>query len=315
MSSVSQFRCKFAPVKRIINILPLLFAAVPVTAAQVDNDTISDNVVRPRLAHDILAEEQRESESALLVELPMGRSMRSQLDMAPSYAYTSPWAHGAGPGYWRLHEGFNAEVGFSVTGAFGKGSPKGAGFGEHIAAAYAMPFGRDKRWIGALGVYADRLDWGGYNRTEAGVSGMLGYHVNDWMDLYVYGSYNFIAGQDSGPNPYAYAYGPWGYSPYGYGGYGAWGYGGYGYGPYACGYGPYGYDPYGNLRARVGAAAQFKLGEHGHMTIAFEYRDYDNRTNVWPVAAPPVSAPNNAPFGVNDSPNSAGRGGNARSLR
>lgn len=294
--------------KRVANILLASFAIVPAAMAQ-------DSLACPRLTHDILAEEQRENESTLLVDLPIGRSMRSQLDMAPSYAYTSPWNHGAGPGYWRLHEGFNAEVGFSVTGAFGKGSPSGAGFGEHIAAAYAMPFGRDKRWIGALGVTADRLDWGGYNRTEAGVSGMLGYHVNDWLDLYVYGSYNFIAGQDGGSNPYAYAYGPWGYSPYGYGGYGCWGYGGYGYGPYGYGCGPYGYDPYANLRGRVGAAADFKLGEKGHLTIAFEYRDYDNRGAGWPNGGLPAPPKFNAPYGANDGYNSAGRGYNSRSNR
>lgn len=308
MPSVSQIRRIFAPMKRIANILLAAFAIAPAAMAQED-------VECPRLAHDILVDEQRERDAEVLVDLPMGRSVRSQLDMAPSYAFASPWAHGAGPGYWRLHEGFNAEVGFSVSGAFGKGSPKGAGFGEHIAAAYAMPFGKDKRWIGAFGVYADRLDWGGYNRTEAGISGMLGYHVNDWCDLYVYGSYNFVPGTDNGgPNPYAYAYGPWGYSPWGYGGYCGWGYGGYGhYGPY--GYGPYGYDAYNNLRGRVGAAAQFKLGENSHLTVAFEYSNYDRGKGMWPVAAPPQPAPQNQPFGVYDSPETSGRGSNVRRMR
>ena len=59
-----------------------------------------------------------------------------------------PWADGRYP--WVLHEGFNAEVGMSVSASFGKNRRKGVGFGEHLALAYAMPFGKDKRWIGAV---------------------------------------------------------------------------------------------------------------------------------------------------------------------
>lgn len=265
---------------------------------------------RPRLTHEILAEEQRRSEAERTVAvLPMG-SRLSRLDMESPFYYHCPWTLG-GSSMMPLHEGLNVEMGFSVSSSLGSNRIKGAGFGEHIAAAYAVPFGTKSRWMGAFGVYADRLDWGGYGRTEAGVSGLIGYRVNDWCNLYVYGQYNFVPGRDSGPNPYLYsaAYSPFGYGPYGYGyGY-PMGYG-YGYDPVCYGYGsPYG--PYANLKGRIGAAAEFKIGESGHLTISVEHSVYDNG-NMWPVAPPPMVEPFDAPFTVGDAPNSSSRGSNRR---
>lgn len=269
---------------------------------------------RPRLTYEILAEEQRRSEAERTVAiLPMG-SRLSRLDMETPFYYHNPWTLG-GPSTMALHEGLNVEVGFSVSSSLGSNRMKGAGFGEHIAAAYAMPFDTKSRWMGAFGVYADRLDWGGYNRTEAGISGLIGYRVNDWCNLYVYGQYNFVPGRDSGPNPYAYSYAscsPFGYGyPYRYG---------YGY-PYGCGYGyPYGYGydpycspygPYANLKGRIGAAAEFKIGESGHLTISVEHSVYDNG-NMWPVAPPPMVEAYDVPFSASDAPNSMSRGGNRR---
>lgn len=240
-----------------------------------------------------------------------------------------------------LHEGLNVEVGFSVSAGLGKNRVKGAGFGEHIAAVYAMPFSKDKRWWGSFGVYGDRLDWGSYNRVEGGIEGMLGYRVNDRINLYVYGAYNFIPGRENGLNPYfgslPYGYCPYGYSagclPYGYGGYAyspyGYGYGGYGPCGYGYGgYGPYGYGPYGNLRGRIGAAAEFKIGESGHLVISVEHSSYDGR-GPWggsPLPVPPqgVGSPGNKgarPFNISDNPSvssrqidgrNEGRGSNAR---
>lgn len=252
---------------------------------------------RPRLSHEILDDERRDEEAARLVDLPLGSSPLSRLDMAPAFGFYSPWALGS-PTAWTLHEGFNAEVGFSVSASFGKNRIKGVGFGEHLAAAYAMPFGKDKRWIGAIGVYADRLDWGSYNRMEAGIAGILGYNVNDWCNLYVYGAYNFVPGFDSGPNPYAsrFAFGP-------YGCYG-------GYSPYGCYGGPF--DPYANLRGRIGAAAEFKVGRAASITVAFEHDFYDTNCSPLPVVPPPTADQQKKPFNVYDPQNSTGRGGNGR---
>lgn len=320
--------------KRISHILLASFAAVLPAAAQVSvsqpDSTEASGVVelttaveelteeemdaadqnRTRLTYEILAEDQRRSEAERTVAvLPMG-SRLSRLDMESPFIYHCPWSLGA-PSMMALHEGLNVEVGFSVSAS---NRMKGAGLGEHIAAAYALPFGKDRRWMGAFGIYADRLDWGGYNRTEAGFSGVLGYRVNDWCNLYVYGSYNFVPGRDNGYSPYAYNYAS-AYGPYGYG-YHPYGFGGYGYSPFGY-YDPYGYcDPYGygayaNLRGRIGAAAEFKIGDSGHFTISVEHTVYDNGSR-WPVALPPAPEVNNKPFAIGDGANSASRRYNRR---
>lgn len=306
LRTLSGFLRTFALVKKKLYIALLLAAFTTVASAQTEamqtavetvhatEQAVSDSVVRPKLTRELLDDARREDEAAYLVDLPLGRSPLADIDRMPTCTFFSPWSYG-GPTTWRLHEGFNAEVGFSVSGSFGKNRIKGAGFGEHFAAAYAMPFGKDKRWIGAVGLYADRLDWGSYHRTEAGIAGVLGYNVNDWCNLYVYGAYNFVPGVDNGPNPYALRYPYWG-------GLGYMGYGGYG-----CGY-PF--DPYANLRGRIGGAAEFKVGNAATITVAFEHDFYDKGPSL-PVV-PPQPDNHNKPFGVTDSPNSAGGGGNWR---
>lgn len=262
--------------KRTPHLLFLLFATVPLGAA-----AQTDSTATTKLTHELLAEARRDSAAVRLIDLPLGASPLSRQDMMPAGAFYGPWSVG-GPFAWRLHEGFNAEVGFSVSAGLGKRAPKGVGFGEHVAAAYAMPFGKDKRWIGAIGVYADRLDWGTYHRTEAGVAGILGYNVNDWCNLYLYGTYNAIPGRDSGPNPYALRYGH---------GHGLWGYG--------MGYG-YPFDPYANLRGRIGAAAEFKVAPNASISIGFEHDFYDSPSPV-PVVAPPKPQSAGRPFSLSDT--------------
>ena len=165
-------------------------------SAQEPVSAVADSVRRrPLLTHEILA----------------AADTLQNADTGTTIAL--PWSDGRYP--WVLHEGFNAEVGMSVSASFGKNRRKGAGFGEHLAMAYAMPFGKDKRWVGAVGVYAARRDWGSWNQTEAGIAGLLGYRAADWCNLYVYGAYNFVpGGQHYGRYPYEGWYGccggPWG---------------------------------------------------------------------------------------------------------
>lgn len=275
---MSQIRRIFAVVKRVCSILALAVGSLLPSMAQ-------DSIAAPRLSREILEEARRDSAATRIIDLPLAASPYSRIDMMPAMAFYSPWAYG-GPAAWSLHEGFNASVGFSVTAGIGKHRPKGAGFGEHFAAAYAMPFGKDKRWIGAVGLYADRLDWGNFHRVEAGLAGIIGYNVNDWCNLYVYGAYNFVPGSDRGPNPYALRY------PYG----GMMGYG-------------HPFDPYDNLRGRIGAAAEFKIGSAASITVAFE-RDFYDTPNMLPCVPPPIPDNTPRPFTPGDTPNSTGRGGN-----
>lgn len=202
---------------------------------------------RPLLTHEILA-----AAAADTTALP-DEACDVALPLDPARA---PWA---------LHEGLNAEVGMSVSASFGKNRRKGVGFGEYLTLAYAKPFGKDKRWMGAAGLYVSRADWGRWHQTEAGIAGMLGYRVNDWCNLYAYGAFNLAPGGQYG-------------GCYPYGGYcggvgGLWG-----------GWDAYPYDPYARLRGKVGAAVEFKVGRNVAIGVAFEHGFYeDNRLPVPPA--------------------------------
>ena len=222
------------------------FAVLP-ARGQDSNGGEADNVrPRPLLARDSLRASQ--SDSCDVVSSSDGCLMPGAL----------PWLPGAYGS--QFHEGFNAEVGLSVSASFGKHRRKGAGFGEHFAAAYAMPFSKDRRWMGAVGLYIDRMDWGNYHSTEAGIAGMLGYRVNDWCSLFLYGSYQFLPSQYS--CGYAQPSSLW------YDG--------------SCGWWGVPYDDfYGRLKGRIGAAAQFRLGNAAAITVAVEQEFRDNSCGVF----------------------------------
>ena len=59
-----------------------------------------------------------------------------------------------------------------------------------MALTYALPL--NKHWSLAAGLYADHLNWDGNNMTNAGVSALLSYQVNEKLCLYAYGEKNFF---------------------------------------------------------------------------------------------------------------------------
>lgn len=99
------------------------------------------------------------------------------------------------PGYapWVLHEGFNAQFGLSVSGAWGRHAPKGAGFGEQAAFAYVLPVG--KNGLLAAGATAANLDWGGRKYTDVGLSALYAHDIGERLTLYAFLSKR-IAGQN-----------------------------------------------------------------------------------------------------------------------
>ncbi len=86
---------------------------------------------------------------------------------------------------WQLHEGFNAQLGMSVTAGFGKHSPRGVGFGSNAAFVYAYPLG--SRLSVAGGVRMQTLDWGGWKMRNASVFGVAAYKVNENVNVYAFG--------------------------------------------------------------------------------------------------------------------------------
>lgn len=86
---------------------------------------------------------------------------------------------------WRLHQGLNMNVGASVFASFGKGAPKGAGFGQDVSLMYAMPLTGKLSF--AVGGWLSNAYWAHDRYTDAGLSAVLGYKFDEHWEAYVYG--------------------------------------------------------------------------------------------------------------------------------
>lgn len=153
-------------------------------------------------------------------------------------APASPYYGGFGDYGWRLHEGFNAQFGMSITAGLGKHAPRGVGFGQTAAFAYVAPL--TKKLSIAAGVFATNFDWGSYRRTNVGIGGVLAYEVNERINLYVFGEKSFL------PRTTARRGGL--------------------FGPF-----PLMLD---TPSSRIGAAAEFKIGKNAMIGISVEHRTY-----------------------------------------
>ena len=164
------------------------------------------------------------------------------------YAWTpylpTSWMHGVGlDGWggglygvgWRLHEGFNAQLGLSTSFGVGRNRMKGVGFGQSAAFAYALPIG--KRWSVAASLYAHNMDWGNYHLRDVGVGAVAAFRATERINLYGYVTHSFVQPdwQRAG-----------------------------------CLYSPF----MDYVRTRVGAMAEFKIGENAFFGISFEHARY-----------------------------------------
>ena len=105
----------------------------------------------------------------------------------------SRWPIGYGlMGYhnWDLHKGMNLSLGASVFTGFGKYAPSGTGFAQNASGMYAWPI--TDRLSFAAGVYLLNATWGGLNLRDTGVSGVLGYRLNERWEGYLYGQKSLI---------------------------------------------------------------------------------------------------------------------------
>lgn len=185
--------------------------------------------------------------------LPLaGQVAQDALDVCPPLALSlgNPWGLG---GYglgglspytgafdgatWRLHEGFNAQFGLSVSAGIGRHAMKGVGFGQNAAFAYVTRL-TPKLSI-AAGLFATNLDWGSWRRTDVGIGGVAAYEVNDKVNLYVYGQKSFM--------PQAHDF-------------------------------KFRRDPFPlfleQQRDRIGAAAEFKIGQNTMIGVSVERSSY-----------------------------------------
>ncbi len=127
-----------------------------------------------------------------------GGTLRLPADTAffPRLYYPIPYYMGD----WQLHSGLNAQLGTSVTVGFGKHSPRGAGIGTHAAFLYAVPFGQ--RFSVAAGVGTETLDWGRMKIRNAELMGVAAYKVNDFVNVYAYGSKSLLDESQCRMSPY-----------------------------------------------------------------------------------------------------------------
>ena len=154
------------------------------------------------------------------------------LMVAPGLDGCNPWLFGTYAPSWQLHEGFNAQLSMSVMAGFGKHAPKGVGFGQSGTFAYALPIG--KHFSVAAGVYAQNFDWGPWHRTDVGIAAAFGYHINERISFYAYATKSFLPKTTPQPS-FGIPYYDWA------------------------------------LRDRIGAMAEFKVGQNATIGVSVEY--------------------------------------------
>lgn len=164
------------------------------------------------------------------------------LPLQPAFDMTFPVSPLMGMGWWPLHQGLNAQVELSLSTGFGHNRLHGVGFGQSTALAYAVPL--SERFSVAAGLYAMHMDWDGISRTQGGVAAALCYRLTDRVNLYAYGSKAFTPDTSLLRYPLYHAntlYAPW---------------------------------PYVIPRERIGAMAEFKIGETATIAVSVEHHKY-----------------------------------------
>lgn len=217
----------------------LLLLLLPLqAAAQTDSEAMKREFGDPFMQADSLAADSltRQTSSATpKLCLPLSPCAAPLFPTSPwGYAWL-PDAWGLSP--WPLHEGMNAQFGMSLSVGLGKHAPKGVGFGQSAALAYVLPL--NNRWSLAAGVYARNMDWGGWHTTDGGVTGIIGYRLSEVVSLYAYGSKSFLPTDRS--FRFRHALAP-----------------------------TYLFEP----KERLGAAAEFKLGEKAVIGVSVEHNKY-----------------------------------------
>lgn len=207
----------------------------------------ADDLIMPhREWNDAFIEQQRAiyRDSLMRDSLSLAGQKANELDLPWNAPVNTFGGYGMGSyGYddfgWRLHEGFNAQFGMSVSAGWGKHAPRGVGFGQNAAFAYVRPI-TNKLSI-AVGLTANNFKWGGWQRTDVGIGGVLAYKVNDNINLYAYGQKSFLP-RDKG------LFGRFRTEPF----------------PFF----------FAQPDSRIGAAAEFKIGNNTMIGISVERREY-----------------------------------------
>jgi hypothetical protein len=112
-----------------------------------------------------------------------------QLNLPELNSYTAspmimPTGYWGGYDIWNLHPGLNASFGMSVTVGLGKHSYPGAGFAQNLSIMYATQI--SEKFSLAIGGYYNHLNWNNAGFNDTGISAVLGYHIDEKWDAFVY---------------------------------------------------------------------------------------------------------------------------------
>ncbi len=138
--------------------------------------TLAGSSLQPYTRRSYIGYAENEQDSLHLPPL----NMRGQVPLM-NYPYNTWWGFDT----WQLHKGLNVNLGASVFASFGKGAPKGAGFGQDISLMYATPI-NDKLSL-AIGGWLSNAYWAHDRYTDAGINAVLGYKFNEHWEAYIYG--------------------------------------------------------------------------------------------------------------------------------
>lgn len=227
---------------RILHVLvTICLAVVPAGAlaqAVADAPRLAADTISPAAEDVALRPVAVDSTAALLRFSVLAPVPMNYLGVcAPGLDGLHPWWGGLYGSTWRLHEGFNAQFSLSTSFAFGKGAPRGAGFGQSAAFAYARPL--TDRLTVAASIYGQNMDWGAYHLRDVGVGAVVAYKATDRLNLYGYVTHSITPRSDALRRPGLLL------SPY---------------------------DDF--ARTRVGAMAEWKLGESTTIGVSVEHTRY-----------------------------------------
>lgn len=118
-----------------------------------------------------------------------------QLNLPSLNSYTAspmmmPVGYWGGYDTWDLHPGLNVSFGMSLTVGLGKHSYPGAGFAQNLSIMYATQI--SKKFSLAVGGYYNHLNWNNAGFNDTGISAVLGYHIDEKWDAYVYAQKSLI---------------------------------------------------------------------------------------------------------------------------
>jgi hypothetical protein len=172
---------------RILLFCVFLSACMLMVAQNVDDNVYMGKVVD---AKPIVAKQKQAMTDtmALPVDESLGLPLFNSYNALPMSMPMYSWG---GYNLWSLHPGLNASFGMSVTVGLGKNSYPGAGFAHDLALMYATKL--SGRFTLAVGGYYNHLSWNGADYHDAGVSAVLGYHIDDRWDACVYGQKSLLA--------------------------------------------------------------------------------------------------------------------------